>query len=316
MRAVWPAGKPMTVRISATDWVPGGITGPEAVQIAAAFKAAGADAIDVSTGQVTPDEQPAFGRSYQTPFADAIRNQTGIATVAVGVISSYDDVNSIILAGRADLCALGRAHLYDPNWTLHAAAAQDYAGPAVAWPVQWQAGSRPPQSGRTDGPRPRLELIRQGETGTPARPLEAVTGSWEDMMSIERVNPPSLAAPSGFSHAVVATGGRLVFLAGQTALDQSGAIAGETVAEQFELALANLLTALAAAGGQPEHLASLTVYAVDLADYRANGREIGAVWRKLAGRDYPAMAAIGVSRLWDAAALVEIQGFAVIPAEG
>jgi anthraniloyl-CoA monooxygenase len=166
MRAVWPEAKPMTVRISATDWVPGGVTGPEAVQIAAAFKAAGADAIDVSTGQVTPDEQPAFGRSYQTPFADAIRNQTGIATVAVGVISSYDDVNSIILAGRADLCALGRAHLYDPNWTLHAAAAQDYAGPAVAWPVQWQAGSRPPQSGRTDGPRPRLDLIRQGETGT------------------------------------------------------------------------------------------------------------------------------------------------------
>src|SRR5580698_5035915 len=124
------------------------------------------------------------------------------------------------------------------------------------------------------------------------------------MMSIERVNPPSLPAPSGFSHAVVATGGRLVFLAGQTALDQSGAIAGETVAEQFELALANLLTALTAAGGQPEHLASLTVYAIDLADYRANGRQIGAAWRKLAGREYPAMAAIGVSRLWDAAALV------------
>ena len=135
-------------------------------------------------------------------------------------------------------------------------------------------------------------------------------------MSIERVNPPSLPAPSGFSHAVVATGGRLVFLAGQTALDQSGAIAGVTVAEQFELALANLLTALTAAGGQPQHLASLTVYAVDLADYRANGRQIGAAWRKLAGREYPAMAAIGVSRLWDAAALVEVQGFAVIPAEG
>jgi anthraniloyl-CoA monooxygenase len=166
IRAVWPAAKPMTVRISATDWVPGGVTGPEAVQIAAAFKAAGADAIDVSTGQVTPAEQPAFGRSYQTPFADAIRNQTGIATIAVGVISSYDDVNSIILAGRADLCAIGRAHLYNPNWTLHAAAAQEYSGSAVAWPVQWQAGSRPPQTGRTDGPRPRLELIRQGETGT------------------------------------------------------------------------------------------------------------------------------------------------------
>ncbi len=135
----------------------------------------------------------------------------------------------------------------------------------------------------------------------------------EDKMSIERVNPPSLAAPSGFSHAVVATGGRLVFLAGQTALDGSGAVVGTTVAEQFERALSSLLTALAAAGGSPEHLTSLTIYAVDLADYRANGRDIGAAWRRLAGRDYPAMAAIGVSRLWDAAALVEIQGFAVIP---
>jgi len=166
IRAVWPAHKPMTVRISACDWVPGGIAGADAVEIAAAFAAAGADAIDVSTGQVTPDERPAFGRSYQTPFADAIRNKVGIATIAVGVISSYDDVNSLILAGRADLCALGRAHLYDPNWTLHAAADQAYSGPAAAWPVQWQAGSRPPQTGRTDGPRPRLELIRSGDTGT------------------------------------------------------------------------------------------------------------------------------------------------------
>jgi len=166
MRDVWPAARPMTVRISATDWVPGGITGTDAVQIARAFHAAGADAIDVSTGQVTPDEQPAFGRSYQTPFADAIRNQAGIATIAVGVISSYDDVNSLVLAGRADLCALGRAHLYDPNWTLHAAAEQGYAGAAARWPVQWQAGSRPPQTGRTDGPRPRLELIRAGAAGT------------------------------------------------------------------------------------------------------------------------------------------------------
>lgn len=132
-------------------------------------------------------------------------------------------------------------------------------------------------------------------------------------MSIERVNPAELAAPSGFSYAVVAAGGRLVFLAGQTALDSSGSIVGSTVAEQFEQALANLLTALAAAGGAAGHLTSLTVYAVDLADYRANGREIGAAWRKLAGRDYPAMAAVGVARLWDAAALVEIQGFAVIP---
>jgi enamine deaminase RidA (YjgF/YER057c/UK114 family) len=126
------------------------------------------------------------------------------------------------------------------------------------------------------------------------------------------VNPPALAAPSGFAHAVIATGGRLVFLAGQTALDQSGAIVGDSIVEQFEQALGNLLTALAAADGQPADLASLTVYAVDLADYQAHGREIGAVWRRLAGRDYPAMAAIGVSRLWDPAALVEVQGYAVV----
>jgi enamine deaminase RidA (YjgF/YER057c/UK114 family) len=132
-------------------------------------------------------------------------------------------------------------------------------------------------------------------------------------MRFERVNPPALAAPSGFSHAVVAEGGRTVFLAGQTALDADGAIIGATVTEQFERALSNLLTALAAAGGRPEHLASLTIYAVDLADYREHGRDIGAAWRRLAGRDYPAMAAVGVSRLWDTAALVEVQGYAVIP---
>ncbi|HEY2075396.1 MAG TPA: RidA family protein [Streptosporangiaceae bacterium] len=131
-------------------------------------------------------------------------------------------------------------------------------------------------------------------------------------MSIERVNPPALAKPSGFAHAVIATGGRMVFLAGQTALNADGAIVGDTIVEQFEQALANLLTALTAAGGQPADLASLTVYAVDLADYRAHGREIGTVWRRLAGRDYPAMAAIGASRLWDAAALVEVQGYAVV----
>jgi enamine deaminase RidA (YjgF/YER057c/UK114 family) len=131
-------------------------------------------------------------------------------------------------------------------------------------------------------------------------------------MTLQRVNPPGLAAPSGFSHAVVADGGRVVFLAGQVALGPDGTITGGTVTEQFERALANLLEALRAAGGGPEHLASLTVYAVDLGDYRKHGREIGQVWRRLAGRDYPAMAAIGVSRLWEPAALVEIQGHAVI----
>jgi len=132
-------------------------------------------------------------------------------------------------------------------------------------------------------------------------------------VTIERVNPADLPRPSGFSHAVLAAGQRVVFLAGQTALTAAGRIEGTTVTAQFERALANLLTALRAAGGEPEHLASLTVYAVDLADYRAHARELGEVWRRLAGRHYPAMAAVGVSRLWDDEALVEIQGHAVLP---
>jgi enamine deaminase RidA (YjgF/YER057c/UK114 family) len=132
-------------------------------------------------------------------------------------------------------------------------------------------------------------------------------------MTIEPVNPPELPRPSGFSHAVVSSGGRLVFLAGQTALDAAGSLVGGNVVDQFEQALGNLLTALRTAGGGPEHLTSLTIYATDLRDYRRHGEEIGAIWRKLAGPRYPAMAAIGVHRLWDEAALVEIQGFAVIP---
>jgi enamine deaminase RidA (YjgF/YER057c/UK114 family) len=131
-------------------------------------------------------------------------------------------------------------------------------------------------------------------------------------MALERVNPPSLGRPSGFSHAVAADGGRLIFLAGQTAHGPEGEIEGDTVTEQFERALANLLTALRACGGAPADLASLTVYSVDLADYQAHGREIREVWRRLVGPEYPAMAAVGVSRLWDLAALVEIQGCAVI----
>lgn len=131
-------------------------------------------------------------------------------------------------------------------------------------------------------------------------------------MTLERIDPPELAAPSGFAHAVVATG-RTVFLAGQTALDASGHIVGGGVVAQFERALGNLLVALRAAGGGPEHLAALTIYVVDMDDYRANARAIGAVWRRLIGRAYPATAGIGVSRLWDADALVEVQGTAVLP---
>ncbi|MGV9558504.1 bifunctional salicylyl-CoA 5-hydroxylase/oxidoreductase [Streptomyces sp. NPDC003522] len=158
VRAVWPEERPMTVRISATDWADGGTTAEDAVGIARAFAAHGADAIDVSTGQVVADERPQYGRSYQTPFADRIRHEARIPVIAVGAVSSWDDVNSLLLAGRADLCALGRPHLYDPHWTLHAAAEQGYDGPGAVWPAPYRAGSRPPRTGRTDAPRPRLTL--------------------------------------------------------------------------------------------------------------------------------------------------------------
>jgi anthraniloyl-CoA monooxygenase len=167
VRATVPARIPVTVRISATDWMPDGNTDDDAVEIARAFIEAGAAAIDVSSGQVSKDEKPAFGRSYQTPFADKIRHQVaepaGVKVIAVGVISSYDDVNSILLAGRADLCALGRTHLYDPNWTLHAASEQEYSGPAAQWPMPWAAGRRRPPTSRTDKIPPRLQLLRDGE---------------------------------------------------------------------------------------------------------------------------------------------------------
>ncbi|MDG4858149.1 bifunctional salicylyl-CoA 5-hydroxylase/oxidoreductase [Streptomyces sp. T-3] len=158
VRAIWPEERPMTVRISATDWAEGGTTAEDAVEIARAFVAHGADAIDVSTGQVVAEERPAYGRSYQTPYADRIRNELSVPVIAVGAISSWDDVNSLILAGRTDLCALARPHLYDPHWTLHAAAEQGYSGPGASWPEPYGAGSRRPQTGRTDGPKPRLTL--------------------------------------------------------------------------------------------------------------------------------------------------------------
>jgi enamine deaminase RidA (YjgF/YER057c/UK114 family) len=131
-------------------------------------------------------------------------------------------------------------------------------------------------------------------------------------MGLDRINPDGLPAPSGFSHAVRASGTVRVYLAGQTALGSDGRIVGSTVVEQFEQALGNLLTALRAAGAGPSDLASLTIYLVDLEEYRAHGAEIGAVWRRLVGRHYPAMAAVGVARLWDPDAQVEVQGVAEV----
>jgi anthraniloyl-CoA monooxygenase len=154
-RAVWPVDKPVSVRISATDWVAGGFSVDDAVALARTLSDHGCDIVDVSSGQVSPLEKPAFGRSYQTPFADRIRSEAGIPTIAVGAISSYDDVNTIICAGRADLCALARPHLYDAAWTLHAAAEQEFD--MGAWAPQYQAGSRKPPAGRD---RVRAELER------------------------------------------------------------------------------------------------------------------------------------------------------------
>ncbi|WP_310388651.1 bifunctional salicylyl-CoA 5-hydroxylase/oxidoreductase [Roseateles sp.] len=160
MRALWPADQPMSVRISAHDWVDGGTTPEDAVLIAAAFKAAGADLIDVSSGQVSKREKPTYGRMWQTPFSENIRNRVGIATIAVGAISEADHVNSIIAAGRADLCAVARPHLANPAWTLSEAARIGYPGPAgLDWPLQYVAAK----------PQLEKEFERQRALAQPAK---------------------------------------------------------------------------------------------------------------------------------------------------
>ncbi len=145
MRAVWPAHLPMSVRISAHDWVEGGLTPKDAVEVARAFKAAGADMIDCSSGQVSPQQKPTYGRMYQAPFADRIRQEAGIATIAVGAIQEADHVNSIIAAGRADLCAVGRPHLANPAWTLTEAARIGYT--PLSWPRTYVSGKSQLEAG-------------------------------------------------------------------------------------------------------------------------------------------------------------------------
>jgi anthraniloyl-CoA monooxygenase len=140
MREAWPPDRPMSVRISATDWVNGGVTGDDAVEISRAFGRAGADIIHVSTGQTSVDAKPVYGRMYQTPYSDQVRNECGLPTIAVGNIVDGDQVNAIIAAGRADLCALARPHLANPHWTLLAAAASGYT--AQHWPAQYLTGKR------------------------------------------------------------------------------------------------------------------------------------------------------------------------------
>jgi anthraniloyl-CoA monooxygenase len=138
MRDAWPKHKPMSVRISATDWTDGGLTGDDAVEVARLFAQEGCDLIDVSTGQTVHDAEPVYGRMYQTPFSDQIRNEAGIATMCVGAVTTADQVNTIIAAGRADLVALARPHLADPSFTLKAAAW--YGAPAAHCPPQYQSG--------------------------------------------------------------------------------------------------------------------------------------------------------------------------------
>ncbi|WP_323672088.1 FAD-dependent monooxygenase [Candidatus Poriferisodalis multihospitum] len=138
VRETWPHAKPLSVRISATDWIEGGFSRSEAIELSDMLKGAGVDIIDVSSGQVDPSGQPAYGRLYQTPFAEAIRNTVGIPTMAVGAISSIDDVNTVLMAGRADICLIARAHLVDPYWTLNAAI--DLGRSEQPWPIQYWQG--------------------------------------------------------------------------------------------------------------------------------------------------------------------------------
>ena len=167
VRAVWPAHLPLSVRISAHDWVEGGTTPADAVEIARAFKAAGADLIDCSSGQVSAAQKPTYGRMYQTPFADRVRQEAGIATIAVGAISEADHVNSIIASGRADLCAVARPHLANPAWTLTEAARIGFT--ALSWPAPYQAG-KPQMEGLFAREKSQQEAA-DGGTVLPARPL-------------------------------------------------------------------------------------------------------------------------------------------------
>jgi anthraniloyl-CoA monooxygenase len=139
VRKAWPQAKPMSVRLSATDWIPGGLSGTDSVEIARAFAAAGCDLVDVSTGQTDPGSKPVYGRMYQASFAEQIRLEADIATMAVGAVTSADQVNTLLISGRADLVALARPHLADPYLTLHAAAEADWRG--IGWPVQYHTGA-------------------------------------------------------------------------------------------------------------------------------------------------------------------------------
>src|SRR5258706_4666076 len=209
VRAAWPGETPMSIRISATDWAPGGLSEEDLLALARAFKEAGVDLIDVSTGQVVPQQKPIYGRMYQTPFADKIRNELGLATMAVGNITSADQVNTIVVSGRADLVALARAHLADPYFTLHAAAWYQHSGQfwprpylpgrdqayrlAVREREEWTAGrqaTKPPSHEAKDEKAKDERAARSGGAYRPVEPAsQSSRGTSAEARSAEPVPP-------------------------------------------------------------------------------------------------------------------------------
>ncbi|HLT27403.1 MAG TPA: FAD-dependent monooxygenase [Zeimonas sp.] len=182
VRAVWPRRKPLSVRVSATDWIPGGTTGADTVEIARAMKSAGCDLIDVSTGQTDPASSPVYGRMYQATFAEQVRLEAKIATMAVGAVTTADQVNTLLIAGRADLVALARPHLANPYFTLHAAADYDFRG--IDWPMQYHNGAL---QLHTTMQRAREEAARKAQESPRRRPVVAHPQRAAD----ERTSPPS-----------------------------------------------------------------------------------------------------------------------------
>jgi anthraniloyl-CoA monooxygenase len=189
IRDVWPREKPMSVRISATDWKEGGVTGPESVEIARAFAQAGCDLIDVSTGQTVYDAKPIFGRMFQTPYSDRIRNEAGLSTMCVGNISSADQINTILIAGRADLVAVGRGHLADPFMTMRAAAWYGVDMPGC--PPQYLAGF---SAARSNARKEREELMDLRIRGRPKSGEQALAEILAEEERFSRARKKGLAA--------------------------------------------------------------------------------------------------------------------------
>jgi anthraniloyl-CoA monooxygenase len=300
MREVWPAEKPMSVRISAHDWVPGGITPDDSVEVAGSFKAAGADIIHVSSGQVSKEQAPVYGCMFQVPFSDRIRNKLEVPTIAVGNIFEADHINTIIAAGRADLCSLGRPHLADPVWTLHAAAGQGVKD--IAWPQQYLGG--------------KLQIERTLEFRHIQKDREASLKSskQEDEVNpnCQVLQPAEWTPPKGYSNGIIARG-RTVFISGQVGWDGQCLFHSSDLVPQARQALQNIVDILAEAGGKPKHLVRMTWYVVDKREYVAAYSQLGEIYREVMGRNFPAMTAVQVCGLIEEAARVEIEATAVIP---